>query len=564
MTIELVRNQIKKFLQSDTAEVLAIRGAWGVGKTFAWNKYLLDASSCQEVALKHYSYVSLFGVTSLESLKFSMFENIVDVDSVGHKPSIETFRKSTEAMSKSLGRKSIRMIQGLPYVKNVSLALEAVSFLSLSKSIICIDDLERKGHGLNVKDVLGLVSHLKEQKDCKVVLILNDEVFDDEEGNDLETYREKVVDMELLFSPTPEECAQIAIPKEIPCSDTLLELSVKLKINNIRIIKKIIDMSEKLIPMLEEFEDEVLYQALHSLALFSLCFFSKKSPEVPDFEYVNKIGYKLWGLGGEDETEEQKKWNSFLRSYEFRDTDEFDLEISSSVERGFFDDDSLVAKARDLNDKVVASKAENSFSKAWDKYHDTFESNEEDLVESLYESFKENTKYISPINLNGTVKLFRDLGLDEKANELIEIYIEEFKDNRSVFNLDGYAFSSDIDDEVVRRRFNEESVDDADARSLQEVVDGLVGRNGWNRSDIDVLAKASSDDFLQLFRETKGRELSRYVDVCLQFERIGNINDRERQISIKARDALVVIGRESSLNARRVAKFGVDVGGDAD
>ncbi|MEQ3658248.1 MAG: hypothetical protein ABNH21_04720 [Glaciecola sp.] len=178
MSIKLVHKQIDKFLGSTTPEVLAMRGKWGVGKTFTWNKFLLDAAHRNAVGLERYSYVSLFGINSLDSLKFAMFEQVVDIEAIDHKPSIDTFRKSTETLGKSLGRKSIRVIQGLPYVKNVSLALEAVSFLSLKNTIICIDDLERKGDDLKIRDVLGLVSLLKEQRDCKVVLILNDDSFE--------------------------------------------------------------------------------------------------------------------------------------------------------------------------------------------------------------------------------------------------------------------------------------------------------------------------------------------------------------------------------------------------
>ena len=56
----------------------------------------------------------------------------------------------------------------LPYIKSAAPAIEAWSFMSVSDSLICIDDLERKGSSLELKDVLGLISLLKEQKKCKV------------------------------------------------------------------------------------------------------------------------------------------------------------------------------------------------------------------------------------------------------------------------------------------------------------------------------------------------------------------------------------------------------------
>lgn len=57
MSLALIKAQIDRFLQADTPEVMAIRGAWGVGKTFAWNKYLNEAKHNNGIALDYYSYV---------------------------------------------------------------------------------------------------------------------------------------------------------------------------------------------------------------------------------------------------------------------------------------------------------------------------------------------------------------------------------------------------------------------------------------------------------------------------------------------------------------------------
>ena len=84
--------------------------------------------------------------------------------------SIDTFKTNTASLIESFGRQSFNLFKGAPIVKSFSPAIETISFLSLNGTIICIDDLERKGKGLEIKDILGLVSLLKEQKKCKVVL----------------------------------------------------------------------------------------------------------------------------------------------------------------------------------------------------------------------------------------------------------------------------------------------------------------------------------------------------------------------------------------------------------
>jgi hypothetical protein len=41
--MEVVANEIRRFLSTTEPEVMCISGHWGVGKTFAWNRYLQEA-----------------------------------------------------------------------------------------------------------------------------------------------------------------------------------------------------------------------------------------------------------------------------------------------------------------------------------------------------------------------------------------------------------------------------------------------------------------------------------------------------------------------------------------
>ena len=87
---------------------------------------------------------------------------------------------------------------------------------TIKRQIICFDDLERRGAGLSMNDVLGLASHLKEERKCKVVLILNDEKLEGDADKDFKRYLEKVIDTVMLFEPTVEECAEIGVGDSTP------------------------------------------------------------------------------------------------------------------------------------------------------------------------------------------------------------------------------------------------------------------------------------------------------------------------------------------------------------
>jgi Cdc6-like AAA superfamily ATPase len=85
--MSLLKTEINRFLQSEKAEVLCIRGKWGVGKTYTWEMFLREAHTAKPLQQK-YSYVSLFGLDTLDKFKTTIFENTVPIDSIGSEPSL--------------------------------------------------------------------------------------------------------------------------------------------------------------------------------------------------------------------------------------------------------------------------------------------------------------------------------------------------------------------------------------------------------------------------------------------------------------------------------------------
>ncbi|CAH7392756.1 conserved hypothetical protein [Vibrio chagasii] len=557
MSVEVIKEQIFQFLSSSEPEVMAIKGEWGIGKTFSWKKFLKDASSEDKISLERYSYVSLFGINSLDAFKYSIFENVIKKEIIGTEASIDTLKNNTSSLIESFGRQSFNLLKGAPIVKSFSPAIETISFLSLNSTLICIDDLERKGKGLEIKDVLGLVSLLKEQKKCKVVLLLND----GETGlEDYEKYREKVIDIELAFAPNPEECASIAYSNETPSHSRLRELTTQLGIRNIRILKKIERLVTLSLPLVEDFEPEISDQVIHSLVLYVWSYFCSNSNEdIPTLEFITSKGYTLLGIGDEEVSEQDKKWQTTLQAYGYQLTDEFDLLLAEAVKTGYFVEEDFKEKASNKNQEVVASKSEGSFSEAWRLYHDTFNDNGDEVVSGLYESFKKNCKYITPINLNGTVSLFRELGEEGKASEIIDIYIENRKDETELFNMEENNFFGDIKDQEIIDKFNDTYNQSVTTETAKQVLDRIAGQNGWNQNDELVLANTPVDDYYHLFKSEVGRHLSSFVTTCLKFGQFSNASDQEKEIANRATEALRRIASESEINKRRVKKFGVNL-----
>lgn len=233
--------------------------------------------------------------------------------------------------------------------------------------------------------------------------------------------------------------------------------------------------------------------------------------------------------------------------------------LAEAVKTGYFIEEDFKDKASHKNQEVIASKSEGSFSEAWRLYHDTFNDNGDEVVNGLYESFKKNCRYITPLNLNGTVSLFRELGEEDKATEIIDIYIESRKDEIELFNMKENNFFGDIRDSELIDKFNRAYNRSVTTETAKQVLDRIVGQNGWSQSDEVVLANTTIDEYYNLFKSETGRHLSSFVTICLKFGQFGNASDQQKEIANRATEALRRIASESEINKRRVKKFGVNV-----
>ncbi len=545
MSLKKVQRAVEDFLANGTPEVLAIKGAWGVGKTYFWDKFVKLASQDRRYRFQRYAYVSLFGVSSLDELKFAIFERTVDRSQIGERISIDNLKQNATNLAKGLGRKASWLIEmiTIPWLKNVGPLVHSAAFLTIKDMLVCLDDFERKGEKLSVKDVLGIVSLLRDQKNCHVVMIFNDIKLGEEAQKEYKDLREKVIDVEVIFNPDPNEAASLAFSDESDISRRIRDFSIKLRINNIRVLRKIERAINRINILLGEFEPEVLNQALMTMTLFGSCYYSN---DEEFYQYI-KSRHQIY-IDKKDKTPQQQYWDGLLSDYGFIYMDELDLILAKIIEQGYVEEDCLLREARKVNAQVIANKSENSFRDAWNLFHDTFAHNEEELVNALEKGLKENAEYISPANLNGTVHLLKNLGKDNLASELIDAYIEKNKSKTQLFDLTNYPFSADVTDKELITKFNLTYNEAKEIKTLEDVLRKISGQNAWGTSDEEVLQAASEEDFYQLFKTQEGRHLNSYVKTCLRFE--------------AAKRALFRIGKENNLNRIRVERFGISIEGN--
>ena len=553
MSIHLVENEIRRLLSSKEPEVVCISGHWGVGKTYAWERYLKEAHKRQNgIALKSYSYVSLFGINSLDELKYSIFANGIGTDIIGTEPSLETFKTNIVAMSSRFGKAALHLLQQIPFWKNKFGGPSPLWFMSVSKAIVCLDDIERRGDKLSLRDVLGLVAHLKEQKQCKVIMILNDEKLV-KDHQDFRAYFEKVIDVSLRFNPTPAESIAIALLPEGDINKLIGTYCIELGISNIRLIKKIERAVNVVTPILHIYDKHILDQAVKSLALLGWCVY--EPGKAPDVAYVKTFNAYMIGMDrGEEVDETETSWNNTLRSFGFASMDEMDLTLLDGIRDGYFNEELLKSQASKKNKDIKDGNASDAFRQAWELFHGSFDNNKAVVLDGILASFKQNIGIITPLDLNGTVVLLKDLGRPEQAAEIIELYVASKLNSRDMFDLDNGPHDRYIRDPDVRAAFRAKLDAFEDNRNPVDILLSIASENGWSQADSKLLSQLTVDDYYQMFKTHKNDTMQRLIDACLFFEKG---TDASTVIAARAKEALERIGAESDINACRVRRYGV-------
>ena len=554
MSLKTIREQVLNFLSQSSPSVMAIKGEWGVGKTYGWEALLLEAQKGSMLSAKRYSYVSLFGISSLDKLKYTIFENSIPKDSIGTEPNLESLRTNTLGMLEVLGRGSWSKLKEMPFIKSAAPAVEAFSFMSISEALICIDDLERKGAGLDLKDVLGLVSLLKEKKKCKVVLLLNAGTG---ATDDYETYKEKVIDIELDFSPTPEESAAIAYDNRKPYHKELSAFTVSLGIKNIRVLTKIGKYIDLAIGCFEGTEPELKTQLLQTTALFSWAYYcSTHDEDIPSLDFIESAE-SIYYVDSKKLSDKEKLWKNILLGYSFVKVDALDREIGKLVRQGYLDREKFMLSMNYVNEEVINYKKNNSYRSAWNNFHNSFSDNQQLVIQQLFDAFILNIHQVTPGELDGLVNIFKMLGEKEKASDVIEEFISKRKGDIELFNPENFDFNRELKDEEVVNRFKAIYFKEKPSATIKDVLERISGQNGWNNEDIEILSNSTEEEFYTYFKGLDGPNLTPHVSTCLKFGGFSNGSEKMESIASKAKAALIKIASESKLNEIRMRKFGI-------
>jgi hypothetical protein len=559
VSLAVVEAEVRRFLSDTTPEVLCIKGKWGIGKTFGWRTFLRKARKDGVLKFERYAYVSLFGLNSLDDLRYALFERTVTGDKIGEDPDPSTFGALIN--DSDIGRKLGPIAQAAAAFFNrkgiVDLLAKAAT-LTVRNQLICLDDLERAGAGLGTREVLGLASLLKEERRCKVVLLLNDEEHD--EKDEFTRQLEKVADITLHFAPTPAEAAAIGLTGQESVAELLKPLIEKLGITNIRVIRKIERLADRLAHLLQGRDPTIISEAMATLVLAS---WAVQQPTLaPTLEFLrhhNDLAMKLH-FSDAPVDPEIKRYSDMIDGYPFTWANDLDQAVIDGAEAGYF----VEAAVKEAADRVTAERKGKSqdtdLSRTWhDLYHGSLATEDNEFLDTLHRNAIKDADATNPVNINSVIYMLRDNGRPEQAQEVIDAYMAVHANERPEFyDLSDYFVRGDEIEDGLREAFAKARAAYVDSRDPLEVLRGIGERHGWSEQDAMLLAKQSADDFEQMFEALRGEDVRQSIETIRQLARAHQ--PESEAIERATSEALRRIAAKSPIRARKIKRFGITIG----
>lgn len=460
----------KIFIENENKGMaIAITGSWGVGKTFFWNEFRKNSPN-----KKKYVYVSLFGLESLSDLKTHIYSHIENNNSAIEIP---------------------RWIRGLPSIlketrisqfgiSSSAKIFDSLMFNQVKDAIICFDDFERMSNKLDIKDVMGLANQLKLERNCQVILILDESKTEKENKRKYAEYKEKLIDEEIKITSVEPLLRENAKDIDGPLIDLMVEFAEKLEIHNFRFFQKVIKLYGQFI---EQLPNEVAYSTKKIILIRVL-----QGYFIEDFGKKYEFGWEDVKLVFEDKQKDwpeikQKTYESLkLIAYDFVYADEWLIEF-----KRWFDQKGELNFSRiyELANSELISEKNNQIRDDLDNLMEEWRNFEVDntFCMRLYKAASQIIGIENLGNLAFYCKLlmkFGDKDLSEKLQNNINNWLSEEYDSKGyLFSNEQFSFDFNEDNQFYSYLKNlEKQKPYQGLPTLSEVIYRYFEHSGYNTS----------------------------------------------------------------------------------
>ena len=292
------------YLQKDISngKVIMLSGKWGSGKTFFWKNVIeKELIENQTKKQKAYVYSSLYGNRTLDKIEDNIYAQAY-LCSVGGKNAVLSGYEKVKDFGKRFGSfcsllDVSKLVDGIDDIQQKNIKKSALSYLE-NGGIVCFDDFERKSKDIDLNDLFGFISHLAIDLNCKVMIILNDDVFEGEEKKIFSNVKEKSVSKFLKYEPSIEELFETIFGDERyrildEYKEIILKTIKETEELNARIYIQVLDNLVEWIDKNQEINDDVLRYLIFININFILyhCHFIEKKMNDGKVFFIKELDY---------------------------------------------------------------------------------------------------------------------------------------------------------------------------------------------------------------------------------------------------------------------------------
>lgn len=487
--IDKIKEKLIQIFKDESAVCTTINGKWGVGKTYFWHKFVEDNS---KELNKSFVYISLFGKDSVNQIVkeiiFQAYRASKVISEVSEKAKYLKFDKILDSVVPTLGSAIIGCIS----------FFEKKDFENI---IICFDDFERLSNKLSIKDVFGLISELKEQKNCHIVMIFNaDEVkFDGE----TKKYKDKIIDYEFEYSPSLEDTYKI-VKDRLKCfKEYPLEYFKDKNINNIRVMRRVVDALNDFVFLEKELDGfkitmEILAKHIIEIATINSLF--------ARIDFGELIEYYLDKNRNKQENEILKEATQYIACSIFeygyiRD------DITKCITKSIIDEDRIMYIVKFMKLKEDTFRELSNYNSI---LRCDFSANDEIICDKIKEIFETN---IDMINACGVQNFIYYINLIKEFNPKKEKIYHTFAVSKlkEFLNAEYIDLNSDEMDDI----FN---FDDNLKMSYREILkQNEKSKTSTKEAILDILIKKENLNDFKLIEKIDDEVLKSYILTDIKF-----------------------------------------------
>jgi len=503
MSLQKAKEQLVNLLSDADNKVLALSGRWGTGKTHMWRQVCVASEDDQ---VKNALYVSLFGIAEMAHVKLKIVQSAVGGDRASVSSAIKGARKV------------------LVSIHGAFSALDEVALLAVPKilkgKMIVLDDIERKHESLSIDEVLGFIDEFTQLHGARFLLVLNSDKLKDQEI--WNTLREKVIDEELRLDTSSQEAFGIALARNSSRFSQEVGDAVRIcRLTNIRVIRKIIKVVNKLLDSYKQLPPSVISRVVPSTVLLAAIHY-RGIENGPDIAYVLNAGRSGLHLPDDaDRAVDEKvkrthaEWDLLLSELGISSADDYEMVVAEYLESGLLDVSAVSAVIDRYLAHHDATEARNEVRAFVDKVIWDHRLSDEQLLLDASELLP-HVRFLDAGYMTMLAANVADLpGGQSTSTRLVHEWLGALPGDYSPDPDDGLSFHRKLHPEI-EAAFNARVLEQTHSTTLVDACKYISDHSGWGVRQESALQRASVEDFKSAIRNLDVAELRGFMRKMLE------------------------------------------------